>query len=196
MEVILSVVAGYLIGSISCAIIVSRILGRTDPRKSGSGNPGATNVLRISGKLAAILTLAGDIAKGTVPVLAVKLLTDDPVAVGITALAAFFGHVFPLYYKFKGGKGIATMLGAYLGIDPIFALLIAGVWIVVAAITRYSSISSIVSSFASPFVAWYLFQNWWFAGMAAIIFVFVLYRHKDNLGRLRDGKESKIKLSA
>ena len=196
MEFLASVLTAYLIGSVSSAILVSRMLRRADPRDAGSGNPGATNVLRLSGKLAGVLTLAGDILKGTVPVLAVNFLFKDPAITASTALAVFLGHLFPAYYQFKGGKGIATMLGVYLAINPLLGCAVAGIWLGVAGLTRYSSLSSIVSSLASPVLAWYLVQDAWTAALAGIIFLLVLYRHKDNIKRLVAGRENKINLSS
>ena len=196
MEFLASVLTAYLIGSVSSAILVSRMLRRADPRDAGSGNPGATNVLRLSGKLAGVLTLTGDILKGTVPVLAVNFLFQDPAITASTALAVFLGHLFPAYYQFKGGKGIATMLGVYLAINPLLACAVAGIWLGVAGLTRYSSLSSIVSSLASPVLAWYLVQDAWTVALAGIIFLLVLYRHKDNIKRLVAGRENKINLSS
>lgn len=196
MELLASVLAAYLIGSVSSAILVSRLLRRVDPRDAGSGNPGATNVLRVSGKLAGGLTLAGDILKGTVPVLAVDFLFKDPAITTSTALAVFLGHLFPAYYQFKGGKGIATMLGIYLAINPLFGCAVAVVWLGTAVLTRYSSLSSIISSLASPALAWYLLQDAWTVVLGAVIFLLVLYRHKDNIKRLIAGRENKINLSS
>ena len=196
MELLASVLAAYLIGSVSSAILFSRLLRTVDPRDAGSGNPGATNVLRVSGKLAGVLTLAGDILKGTIPVLAVDFLFKDPAITTSTALAVFLGHLFPAYYQFKGGKGIATMLGIYLAINPLFGCAVAVVWLGAAILTRYSSLSSIISSLVSPALAWYLVQDTWTVVLGAVIFLLVLYRHKDNIKRLIAGQENKINLSS
>src|SRR5688572_29088203 len=148
-------VVAYLLGSVSSAIVIARVMGLQDPREVGSGNPGATNVLRYGGKLAAILTLVGDVLKGVLAVLIARYFTDDPLILATTALAAFLGHLFPLFHGFKGGKGVATALGVWLALNPWVGLLLVGAWLLTAIITRYSSLSAVVASVAAPFfVAW------------------------------------------
>jgi acyl phosphate:glycerol-3-phosphate acyltransferase len=143
-------ILGYLFGSISSAVVVSRLMGLDDPREVGSKNPGATNVLRYGGKLAAILTLAGDVLKGVIPVLIARYVTDDPAILATTALTAFLGHLFPVFFGFHGGKGVATALGVWLALNPWIGLLLAATWLATAAITRYSSLSSLAASMLAP----------------------------------------------
>ena len=193
MEIIAFIVGGYLIGSVSSAVLVSRVLGLIDPRTAGSGNPGATNVLRLSGKVAGALTLIGDTIKGTIPVLIAIFATNDSLVIAATVLAAFLGHLYPIYFRFKGGKGVATMFGAYLGINPWIAITAGVVWLATAAVSRFSSVSSITSAFAAPLIAWYFSQDVYVIGAAAIISIFVAVRHKENIKRLLAGEESKIR---
>lgn len=194
MQVILSLLIAYLVGSISSAIVVSKLLRLPDPRTSGSKNPGTTNVLRLSGKGAAALTLFGDIAKGTIPVVAAHLILHDPAAVATALLGTFLGHLYPLYFGFKGGKGVATAIGAYLGLGIPVAIGVGGVWLVVAAISRYSSLSSMLSMLSAPVIVWFYIGDPLITAAAAVIFVFVAVRHRTNIQRLLAGEESKIRL--
>ncbi len=195
MQILLSAIIAYLIGSVSSAILVSKLLRLQDPRDAGSGNPGATNVLRLSGKIPAVLTLLGDIAKGTLPVVAASAITQDPVSVAIAALAAFLGHLYPVYFRFAGGKGVATAIGAYLGLSLPVCLGVVGVWLTIALISRYSSLSSILAMLSAPFFIWYFGYNEWVIGTAVVIFVFIVSRHIANIKRLLAGEESRINLS-
>lgn len=194
MQVILSLLIAYLVGSISSAIVVSKLLRLPDPRTSGSKNPGATNVLRLSGKGAAALTLFGDIAKGTLPVVAAQFILHDPAAVAAALLGSFLGHLYPLYFGFKGGKGVATAIGAYLGLGIPVIIGVGGVWLVVAAISRYSSLSSMLSMLSAPVIVWFYIGDPLITAAAAVLFVFVVVRHRTNIQRLLAGEESKIKL--
>ena len=194
MTILLSLLISYLIGSISCAIVVSKILRLPDPRTSGSKNPGATNVLRLSGKKAAAVTLIGDVAKGTIPVALVGLLLNDPIATAVALVGSFLGHLYPLYFGFAGGKGVATAIGGYLGLGFPVLLGVGGVWLIVAAISRYSSLSSLLAMLAAPILVWYLIGEIWIVAASAVVFVFVVIRHKENIQRLLAGKESKLKL--
>ena len=133
----------YLIGSISCAIILSKLFGLNDPRQVGSGNPGATNVLRSGNKTAAALTLIGDMLKGLIPILIALYITDDTIILASTALGAFLGHLYPIYYRFKGGKGVATLFGIFLGLNPVIFLVIATVWLCIAKVFKMSSLASL-----------------------------------------------------
>ncbi len=191
---ILTAIFAYLLGSVSSAILISKIFRLPDPRVAGSGNPGATNVLRLSGKFPAALTLLGDVAKGTLPVLAAKFLTDDTLAMSIAALMAFLGHLYPLYFGFQGGKGVATALGAYLGLSLPLFIGIGGTWIVIALVSRYSSLSSLSAMLSAVFFGWYFFEDAWVTAAALIIFLFVVVRHRTNIQRLLAGQESKIQL--
>ncbi len=195
MQILLSAIIAYLIGSVSSAILVSKLLRLQDPRDAGSGNPGATNVLRLSGKIPAVLTLLGDIAKGTLPVVAASAITQDPVSVAIAALAAFLGHLYPVYFRFAGGKGVATAIGAYLGLSLPVCLGVVGVWLTIALISRYSSLSSILAMLSAPFFIWYFGYDEWVIGTAVVIFVFIVSRHIANIKRLLAGEESRINLS-
>lgn len=187
-------IVSYLIGSISSAILIARLFGLKDPRTVGSGNPGATNVLRIGGKLPAVLALLGDILKGLIPVLIAKSLTNDPLIWALTGLAAFVGHLFPILFDFKGGKGVATALGVLAAVDVLLALSLVTIWILTAVIFRYSSLSAILAALALPLLAWFSFANspifWMALNMAALL----LWRHRGNIRRLLNGEEDRIQL--
>lgn len=192
---LVTAIFAYLLGSVSSAILISKILRLPDPRVEGSGNPGATNVLRLSGKFPAALTLLGDVAKGTVPVLVARLLTDgDTLSMSVAALMAFLGHLYPLYFRFQGGKGVATALGAYLGLSLHLFVGVGVTWIAMAFIFRYSSLSSLSAMLSAPIVGWLLFEDIWVSAAACIIFLFVVIRHRTNIQRLLAGQESKIRL--
>jgi acyl phosphate:glycerol-3-phosphate acyltransferase len=192
---------GYLFGSLSFAVIVSRVMGLDDPRTYGSQNPGATNVLRSGNKKAALATLLLDAVKGYVPVLLVKWygpvfgLNDE--AVAVVAMAAFVGHLWPVFFRFKGGKGVATAAGVLFAVEPVLGLMVMGTWLLVALVTRYSSLAALMASVLSP--GYYLFCNevLWQTSAAELLTVMVmslllLWRHKENIGRLIRGEESKI----
>ena len=195
METILGVVLvvlGYLSGSLSCAVIVCRLLKLPDPREQGSGNPGATNVLRLAGKQAAALTLAGDMLKGVIPVAIAHLLTDSPTILAATAVAAVVGHVYPVFFKFKGGKGVATAFGAVAALIPPVALFMAAVWVLVAMASRYASLASMVAVATAPLFALIFFQVPAYILALVIIAALLIYRHKANIERLKNGTESEI----
>lgn len=194
-------VGGYLIGSLSFAVIVSRVMGLDDPRTYGSQNPGATNVLRSGNKKAAIATLLFDALKGYFPVLLVKLYGPafglDDHAVALVAISAFIGHLWPVFFAFKGGKGVATAAGVLFGVEPLLGLATMGTWVIVAFFFRYSSLAALSASLFAP--AYYLFgdQIVWQTSQAELLAVMVmsallLMRHKDNIQRLVSGQESKI----
>jgi glycerol-3-phosphate acyltransferase PlsY len=181
----------YFLGSISSAVIVCKAFGLPDPRKEGSGNPGATNVLRLGGKKLAALVFVGDALKGLIPVLIVKLLIGTPWVVMTTALCAFLGHVYPIFFKFKGGKGVATYIGCLLGGYFWLGAAAGGIWLVVAAVTRYSSLSALVMAAVAPVIA----LIW--LGLGAFLPLLLMsaclfYRHWANIERLRAGEEPKI----
>ena len=199
--VVLLALGGYLIGSLSFAVIVSRVMGLDDPRTYGSQNPGATNVLRSGNKKAAIATLLFDALKGYFPVLLVKLYGPsfglDDQAVALVAISAFIGHLWPVFFAFKGGKGVATAAGILFGVEPLLGLATMGTWVIVAFFFRYSSLAALAASLFAP--AYYLFgdQMAWHISQAELLAVMVmsallLMRHKDNIGRLVSGQESKI----
>ena len=189
---IVLIVAAYLAGSVASAIIVCRMLALPDPREGGSGNPGATNVLRLGGKKAAALTLAGDVAKGLVPVLVANLMGLDPWVTGACAIAAFAGHLYPIFFGFKGGKGYATALGVIAGLSTTTFVAVGVTWLAVAGIWRYSSLAALASIALTPMYAWFLTGHveWTIATVTIAVFVFI--RHKGNIERLMSGTESKI----
>ena len=150
MLLILLPLGGYLLGSVSSAVLVSKLLGLPDPRQSGSGNPGATNVLRLGNKLAAALTLLGDVLKGVLPVLIAKYLDAETTGMALAGLGAFLGHLFPVFFGFAGGKGVATSLGIFLALNPLIAGLQVALWVVMALIFRYSSLAALAAAFATP----------------------------------------------
>jgi acyl phosphate:glycerol-3-phosphate acyltransferase len=185
---------GYLCGSLASAVIVCRAMKLPDPRKQGSGNPGATNVLRFGGKLAAGLTLAGDVLKGVVPVLLAHLVSGSPATVASTAVAAVLGHMYPVFFQFKGGKGVATAFGAVAAMVYPVALFMGAVWVLTAMATRYASLASMAAAVAAPLFALIFIQQLAFVVALAIIAALLVYRHKDNIQRLRNGTESEINL--
>ncbi|RUR17621.1 glycerol-3-phosphate 1-O-acyltransferase [Legionella sp. km535] len=187
------VILAYLMGSFCSAIIVCRVFGLPDPTVEGSKNPGATNVLRLAGKKYAALVMVGDVLKGTIPVLIAKALGATPVTIAFTALAAVVGHMFPVFFKFKGGKGVATAIGALLGFHFIIGVLVAATWLLVANFSRYSSLASIVSISLSPFYTLLLVGQLDIFPPLFFIALLVLYKHKNNINRLIDGVEPKIK---
>ncbi len=186
------VIAAYLLGSISTAIVVARVLRLQDPREVGSGNPGATNILRYGGKAAALTTLAGDLLKGVIAVLVAKALTDNTHVIAASMVAVFLGHLYPLYFGFKGGKGVATALGIYLAASLPVGLAMVISWIVVAAVSRYSSLSAIVASALAPVFVWYGLQHRAYIVASIIISAFLFWRHRGNIKRLFNGSETRI----
>jgi glycerol-3-phosphate acyltransferase PlsY len=193
---LLVVVAGYLVGSLSFAVIVSRLMGLSDPRTYGSGNPGATNVLRTGNTAAAILTLVLDALKGWLPVaLVVRFGSAHGLGewtIAGVALAAFLGHLWPVFFRFKGGKGVATAAGTLFGIDPLLGAATLATWLVIAAFFRYSSLASIVAALFAPF--WYLLTEGPDAiAMAVFVMgVLLVWRHSANIKRLFAGTESRL----
>jgi glycerol-3-phosphate acyltransferase PlsY len=189
-------ILAYLIGSISSAIVIARLFSLRDPRSVGSGNPGATNILRQGNRTAALLTLLGDMLKGVVPVMVGRMLTGDPAILALIGAAAFLGHVFPVYYSFQGGKGVATGLGVYLALSWPAGLSLVACWLLVAALFRYSSLAAIVTAALSPLAAGYWLGHIAFIFMALVVAAVLLWRHRDNITRLARGEEDKIRLSS
>lgn len=188
--------AAYLIGSIPFAVLVSRLMGLADPRAYGSGNPGATNVLRSGNKLAAVLTLLGDAFKGWLPV-ALVMAFGPPHGLGaedaaLAGLAAFLGHLFPVTLGFKGGKGVATALGVLLGFGGMIALGCVAVWLLVAFTTRYSSAAALAAAVAAPAIAQYLGAPSPYVVATLAMSALLLWRHAANIKRLLAGTESRI----
>lgn len=183
---------GYALGSVPFAIIVSRAFGLADPRTVGSGNPGATNVLRSGNKQAAILTLLGDALKGLVAMLIAEKLGADMLGITLAGFGAFFGHVFSIFLKFKGGKGVATAAGVFFGFSWQLGLVVLAVWLATALISRYSSLGAIAASMAAPFAAWWLLPHPEQAIAVTLIAVIVIRRHRENIQRLIAGTEGKM----
>ena len=186
------VIGAYLIGSVATAVLTCRLLGLPDPRTVGSGNPGATNVLRMGGKKAAIITLLGDMLKGLIPVLAAQALGFADAWLGAVALAAFVGHLFPVFFGFKGGKGVATALGVLLGLSWGVGALVLVTWLAVAAISRISSLSALVAALLAPaYTAWLTGSPWLIATTVAMT-VLIYWRHRSNIRNLLSGAEGRI----
>jgi glycerol-3-phosphate acyltransferase PlsY len=189
-------VGAYLLGSLSFAVIVSKAFGMADPRSYGSGNPGATNVLRSGKKLAAVLTLLGDALKGWLAVwLALRFQAElqlDNVTIGLVAVAVLVGHMWPVFFGFKGGKGVATAVGVLLALSWLTALICAAVWLVMAFGFKVSSLAALVATAISPLVAWFFMPHLSWLLAVAVIAVLVLYRHQSNIRNLLSGRESKI----
>jgi len=191
-NIILFAGLAYLIGSFSTAIITCKIMGIEDPRKTGSNNPGATNVLRHGGKKAAIITLFGDMLKGLIPVSIVTQLQIEPAGIALVGLFALLGHIFPVYYGFKGGKGVATYYGVILGMNWLVGLIALAIWLGMAAIVKISSLSALVSIFFTPFILWYFSQSVELTSAVAVMSILVFWRHKQNIKSLLHGSENKI----
>jgi glycerol-3-phosphate acyltransferase PlsY len=183
---------GYLIGSLPFAVIVSKAFGLADPRSFGSGNPGATNVLRTGNKLAAVLTLLGDAAKGWIAMMVAAKVGADGTGVALAGLAAFLGHVFPVFLKFKGGKGVATAVGVLLGLDAWLALGAVLTWLTTAFVTRYSSLAALVAAAAAPAIGFWLHGAVASTHMVLLMCLLLVWRHKENIKRLLAGTEGRI----
>ena len=190
MQTVFIVLGAYCLGSVSFAIVVSRLAGLPDPRSYGSGNPGATNVLRTGRRAAAALTLAGDAGKGWLSVWGAALL--EPQAAPFAALAVFLGHLFPLFHRFRGGKGVATAAGVLFGLDGWLGLGTVVSWIMIALFLRYSSLAAIVAAFFATFYAGWLFGAAPVSAVVAAIAVLLVWRHQKNIRRLLAGTESRI----
>lgn len=182
----------YLLGSLSSAVIVSRLLQLPDPREEGSKNPGATNVLRLGGKKAAVITLLGDMFKGLIPLLVAKGL-DAPVEILAAAgVAAFLGHLYPVFFGFRGGKGVATALGVLLGYSWVTGATVLVTWLVVAYFSRMSSLSALIAAALAP-----VYVGWWLGGLplvsaTVLMSALLIWRHRENIARIRRGEESRI----
>lgn len=184
------IVGAYLLGSIAFGILVSRLFGLPDPRTVGSGNIGATNVMRSGKKLAAFLTLAGDVFKGWLPVWLALQSNMLMWVVAASGLAVFFGHLYPIFYKFRGGKGVATALGVMLGISPTLALTAVVTWLMVFLVSRYSSLAALVAALLAPVYAWFLLPYQLYIGVIAVMSFFLIWRHRSNIQKLLAGTEA------
>lgn len=192
VKLLIALIIAYLLGSISTAIVVSKIARTPDPREESSQNPGASNMLRIAGVKYAILTLIGDALKGFIAViLGLLIINVHGIGLGLIALAAVAGHMFPIYFKFHGGKGVATTLGALLALSPLLGLFTIIIWGVIAGITRYASLASLISSIAMPFIALGVDRPGYFIGLA-IITILIILRHRSNIQRLCNGTEKRL----
>lgn len=187
------IILAYLFGSISAAIIVCKLMGLPDPRGEGSGNPGATNVLRLGGKKAAAITLFGDFIKGLIPVLVAKYLNATDLVLALVGFAAFIGHLYPVFFHFRGGKGVATMLGVLFGFDLYVGLATALTWLFVAKVLNISSLSALIATLLAPVYIWWLAYSLDLLIVTAVMTVILYWRHRSNIQNLLSGKEGKIK---
>lgn len=185
-------VLAYLLGSLASAVIVARLMGLQDPREVGSRNPGATNLLRYGGKKAAALALVGDMLKGVLAVLLARAITADATVLAATGVTVFLGHLYPVFFGFRGGKGVATALGVWLALNPWVGLMLAGTWLVVAALFRYSSLSALVAAALAPFYVWWMTSPTPYLYASALISAMLFWRHRSNVRNLLSGKEGRI----
>ncbi len=191
MTIAYLLIFAYLIGSLSSAIIICKMLGLQDPRTQGSKNAGATNVLRLSNKRIAFAVLLGDMVKGLIPVLIGHLLHVEGAALGYIAVFAVIGHIFPVFFRFRGGKGVATALGCFLGLSFVLGILVIACWLIMLAIYRYSSLASIIAVTLAPILT-LAFANPAYLGPLLLIFLIVTLKHKQNISRIIAGNEKKV----
>ena len=189
MQTAVTVLLAYCLGSVSFAIVVSKLMRLPDPRSYGSKNPGATNVLRTGKTTAAVLTLLGDLGKGWLAVWIAALLGGDVPAAGI---AVFLGHLYPVFYRFQGGKGVATAAGVLFGFHIALGLAAVATWIVIAALFRYSSLAAVTAALLAPIYAWWLFGLSTVLAVVAAISLLLVWRHRENISRLLQGRESRL----
>lgn len=182
----------YLIGSISSAVLTCRIMGLPDPREDGSRNPGTTNVLRLGGKKAAAITLLGDMLKGLLPTAIAAAMIGTPEAIAAAALGSFLGHLYPIWFGFVGGKGVATALGAVFGASWLCGFLAAGTWLLTLAIAKYSSLSALVTFAAVPVYIWFTSKSATITAAFVLISAMLYWRHSANIQRLLKGEEPKV----
>lgn len=186
------VVLAYLFGSVASAIIVCRLVGLDDPRVAGSGNPGTTNVMRLHGKKLAFITLAGDVLKGVIPVLLAVFLQQSGLIIATCGLAAFTGHLFPVFFHFKGGKGVATLIGVLIASDWLLGLAYVLTWLTGALLFRYSSLSALIAAAMMPIYSWFILQDTAFLFCHGLMSVLLFWRHQSNIRNLLSGKEDKL----
>jgi glycerol-3-phosphate acyltransferase PlsY len=188
------IIAGYLIGSLSSAILVCKAFDLPDPRTQGSNNPGATNVLRIGGKKAAAITLIGDGLKGVIPILIARYLGTDLLAMTLIVFASFLGHVYPVFFGFKGGKGVATFLGGLFALNYLVGLSFALIWVFVAKVLKISSLSALIATLLTPVIFYFSSAKDLNATYVVILIcVWIFYTHRSNITRMLSGDEGKIK---
>ncbi|PKO48472.1 MAG: glycerol-3-phosphate acyltransferase [Betaproteobacteria bacterium HGW-Betaproteobacteria-4] len=189
---LLALLAAYLLGSVPFAMISSKLFGLADPRSYGSGNPGATNVLRSGNKKAALFTLIGDALKGWVAVFIAQQMGFSSTVIGLVALAVFLGHLYPIFLKFKGGKGVATAAGVLIALDPLLGLAVAGTWLFMAYAFRYSSLAAVVAAGLAPVISGLMHGGNGQTIVVGIIAMALIGKHWQNIQRLLAGQESKI----
>jgi glycerol-3-phosphate acyltransferase PlsY len=180
----------YLLGSVSSAVLICRVFGLPDPRKTGSGNPGATNVYRLGGKLPAALVLVCDMLKGTIPVWLAYYLDIAPFYLGVIGIAACLGHIYPIFFHFEGGKGVATAIGAIAPIGWDLTAMLMGTWLIAAMIFRFSSLAAIIAALVAPFYTYLIKPQ--YTMPVAMLCCLIIWRHQDNIKRLFDGTEPKV----
>jgi len=194
------VIAAYLLGSISSAIVVCRLMKLPDPRTQGSNNPGATNVLRIGGKLPAAITLVGDSLKGFIPMLLGHALGVEPLALAAIGLAAFLGHLYPLFFGFQGGKGVATALGVQFGLHWSIGLAVAAIWLFIAKVLKISSLAALISMTLAPVLVWLLWPETAevrvLVGMQLVMSGLLVWRHRSNIQKLLTGQEGRLSVAS
>jgi len=193
LSTILFVLFAYLVGSVSAAIITCKLMGLPDPRTLGSNNPGATNVLRFGGKKAAAITLLGDTLKGVIPVVIARLFDMDALTLALVACAAFLGHLYPVFFAFKGGKGVATAFGVILVVNPWVALGLLVTWLVMAYGLKISSLSALTAAVLAPLYIWLIDPQTEYLAMGFFISAMLIWRHQSNIKNLLSGKEGSIK---
>ena len=196
MTATLFIIAAYLLGSVSFAVVVCKLSGLPDPHSYGSGNPGATNVLRTGNKSAALFTLLGDAAKGWFAVwIALKFADEfqlDTATIAVIAIAVFLGHLYPIFHRFRGGKGVATALGVLLALNPWMGLCVFATWIMVFLFTRISSLAALIAAIASPFISLYFFGYNPIFITVVVMALLLIWRHRKNIYNLRTGTEGQI----
>jgi glycerol-3-phosphate acyltransferase PlsY len=188
--ILLIIISAYLLGSISSAVLVCRLFRLPDPRESGSHNPGATNVLRIGGKKAAVIVLLCDMLKGTIPVWGSYFLGVTPFLLGVIAIAACLGHIYPIFFHFRGGKGVATALGAIAPIGLDLTAVVMVTWLTTLLITRYSSLAALIAVLLTPLYTWMIKPNYTLP--VAMLCCLIVFRHQENIKRLLNGTEPKV----
>jgi len=188
----LMILAGYLFGSLSSALILCRVMGYPDPRSEGSGNPGATNILRLHGKPAALITLAGDLLKGLPPPLIARWLGAGEWILAGMGTAAFLGHLYPVFFGFRGGKGVATFVGVLYGLYWPAGIAFMAIWITVAVLARYSSLAALIASAFSPAALFWFSNSWAFMSASVVMVVLLFWRHRSNISKLMDGTEPQL----
>lgn len=186
------ILAGYLFGSISSAIIVCKLMRLPDPRTQGSNNPGATNVLRFGGKKAAAIVLFGDMVKGVIPILVAKLLGADVLVLGAVGFAAFIGHLYPVFFGFRGGKGVATAFGVFATLSWQVGLALIGTWLLMAKVFKISSLAALTAAILAPLYIWWLTGEQHWVSMTIIMSAILIWRHRSNIQKLLSGKEDSI----